>query len=524
MALLRTEKLSVSIDGVAVVDGVDLLMTSGQRLGIIGESGAGKSLFALAVMGLLPEGAVPTGTISVDDKPVSIDEAERAKLRGRRIGMIPQDAAASLDPLQKTGAQVAEAMALAGQDGDQRAAVEALLRDVGLEDSDADRYPHELGKGQRQCVMVAMALAGKPDLLIADEPTSALDLIGQRRVLDLIDRVCTERGMGLIYISHDLKAVAALCTRILVLRAGKVVEVGDKDEVFGRPRNEYTRRLIAAGRHRPRTLMRTPIGETLLDVRNVSRRFRRPDRAFWEPQPPLVALDEISLSLRTGESLALIGPTGAGKSTLARVIAGLDRVSGGELEFENALYHGADLPRLLRRHVALVFQDPTRSFDPRLKIGESLAEPLQLEPEHAVDEFARRIVEMITAVGLSADMLERYPHEFSSGQLQRFAIARALITRPKLIVLDEPVASLDVSARGDLLVLLNRLRADYGLSFIIISHDLEIVRVVADRVIVIDKGKIVETGTPAQLLESPQHPLTRALLAAGLPDVGIVPV
>jgi peptide/nickel transport system ATP-binding protein len=300
--------------------------------------------------------------------------------------------------------------------------------------------------------------------------------------------------------------------------------MGERADIFGHPRHDYTRLLIAAGRHRTRTLMRTPIGAPLLSARGLKRRFRQPDVSLFEPRPPLMALDDVSFVLRTGESLALVGPSGSGKSTLARIIAGLDRASAGELEFDRQIYHGGDLPRPLRRDISLVFQDPFGSFDPRLSVGRSVAEPLRLEAGAPMDELSRRIVEVVTAVGLSPDMLGRYPHEFSGGQRQRFAIARALITRPRLIVLDEPVSALDVSVRGEVLVLLNRLRADFGLTFLVISHDLDMVRVVADRVMVMDKGRIIETGTPTQLLEKPQQALTKELIAAGLPEVGIVPV
>jgi peptide/nickel transport system ATP-binding protein len=522
--LLEIDALTVSFGGTNVLDAVSFAIERGARFGIIGESGSGKTMTALAVMGLLPEGASASGRISFDGTPLPADEALRARLRGRRIGMVFQEPMTSLDPLQKAGAQVAEAMLLAGHDGEVRAAVEALFREVGLEAGHTARYPHELSGGQRQRVMIAIALAGRPDLMICDEPTSALDLITQRRVLDLIDRLCRERGMALMFISHDLKAVAALCTRIMVVRHGKVVEMGERAEIFGHPRHDYTRLLIAAGRHRTRTLMRTPIGAPLLTARGLKRRFRQPDISWFEPRPPLLALDDVSFVLRTGESLALVGPSGSGKSTLARIIAGLDRASAGELEFDRQVYHGRDLPRALRRDISLVFQDPFGSFNPRLSVGQSVAEPLRLETGTPMDELSRRIVEVVTAVGLSPDMLGRYPHEFSGGQRQRFAIARALITRPRLIVLDEPVSALDVSVRGEVLVLLNRLRADFGLTFLVISHDLDMVRVVADRVMVMDKGRIIETGTPAQLLEKPQHALTKELIAAGLPEVGIVPV
>ncbi|MEO6012116.1 MAG: ABC transporter ATP-binding protein [Devosia sp.] len=524
MALLKVDDLTVTFGGTPALDKVSFAIGKGQRFGIIGESGSGKTMSALAIMGLLPEGATATGTLIFEDAALPEDEAARAKLRGKRIGMVFQEPMTSLDPLQKAGAQVAEAMILAGHTADVRTDVETLFREVGLEPAHAARYPHQLSGGQRQRVMIAQALAGKPDLLIADEPTSALDLITQRRIIDLIDRLCTERGMALMFISHDLRAVAALCTKIMVVRRGKVVEMGDKLDVLGHPKQDYTKLLLAAGRHRARTLMRAPIGADLLAVRNLTRRFRQPDVSIFEPRPPLLALDDVSFSIRAGESLALVGPSGSGKSTLARIIVGLDRATRGELEFDHQIYHGPDLPRAARRDISLVFQDPFGSFNPRLTIGESVSEPLR--PEHGAefDDLSKRMVEIVKAVGLSPDMLSRYPHEFSGGQRQRFAIARALVTRPRLVVLDEPVSALDVSVRGEVLVLLNRLRADFGLTFLVISHDLDMVRIVADRVMVMDKGKIVETGTPATLLEKPQAALTKELIAAALPDIGIVPV
>lgn len=521
MALLEIEDFSVRFGATEVLDSISLGIDRGQRFGLIGESDAGKTLIALAIMGMLPDAAETTGSVSFDGQKLPADEEGRAKLRGRRIGMVFQDAADGLDPLRPAGAQIAEAMQEPDEAG---AAVESLLGDVGLVAADAARFPHELSRSDLQRVAIAIALAGKPELLICDDATAPLDLMAQRVVVDLIDRVCSDRGMALLYISHDIKAVAALCTRIGVLRRGKLVEMGDKLDVLGHPKHDHTRMLLAAGRHRARTLMRAPISGDIVTVRGVTKRFRRPDVSLFQPQPPQVALDDLNLSIRSGESLALIGPTGAGKSTLARIIVGLERVSSGELEFDHQLYHGDDLPRALRRDISLVFQDPDGSFNPRLTIGESVAEPLRLEQGAEFDDLGRRMVELVQAVGLSSDMLGRYPHEFSAGQRQRFAIARALMTRPKLVVLDEPVSRLDVASRGDLLVLLNRLRADYGLTFLVISHDLDMVRIVADRVAVMDKGRIIETATPAQMLGKPQEMLTRRLVAAGLPDVGIVPV
>jgi peptide/nickel transport system ATP-binding protein len=293
--------------------------------------------------------------------------------------------------------------------------------------------------------------------------------------------------------------------------------------MFGRPKHEYTRALMSAGRHRGRTLMRTPIGGVLLDVRHVSRRYREPAKRF-APGKEVVGLDDLSLSLRTGESLALMGPAGAGKSTLLRIIAGLDRAAGGELEFDHAIYHGSDLPPRLRRDITLVTSDPDRAFNPRLTVGESIAEPLRLEALRPMEELSARIVEALTAVGLAPDVLARHPEAFSAGERQRLAIARALVTRPRLMLLDEPVRALDAWSRGHVLVLLNRMRADFGVTFLLATQDLEVARIVADRVAVMEKGKVVEVGTPAQLLETPQHAITQQLVAAALPEVAIVPL
>ncbi|HWA19183.1 MAG TPA: ABC transporter ATP-binding protein [Devosia sp.] len=524
MALVEVNGLTVSFGDARVLDGISFTIARGERFGIIGESGSGKTMTSLAVTGLLPDRAKVTGGVNFDGPPLPADEVLLARLRGKRIGLVFQEPMSALDPLMMAGAQIAEALALNGRTEDVGKTVDSLLVEVGLEPLHARRFPHELSGGQRQRVMIAIALAPEPDLLIADEPTSALDLITQRKILDLIDRLCRDRGMALMFISHDLKAVAALCTRVMVLHRGRMVETAEKVALFGNPRHDYTKQLIAAGRHRAKTLMRSPIGDPLLEVSGLTRRFRQPDISIFEPRPPLVAVNDVSFSLRSGESLALVGPSGSGKSTLARIIAGLDRASGGHMVFDRATYHGRDLPRTYRRDISLVFQDPFGSFNPRLTMRASVAEPLRLEPQRLPEEVRDRIVEIVTAVGLTPDMLERFPHEFSGGQRQRFAIARALITKPRLVILDEPVSALDVSVRGEVLVMLNRLRADFGLTFLIISHDLEMVRVVADRVMVMNKGRIIETGTPAQLLDMPKEDLTKELVAARLPEVGIVPV
>ena len=524
MSTLMLDKFSVSIGGKPVLSDISFLLNQGQRLGVVGRTGAGKSMLARAIVGLLPHGATPTGSLRFDDAPLPDDGAALAELRGKRIGLLSQDAAEAMDPLATAGAHIAEALTAAGETADLAAQTGQWLADVGLDRSLAGRYPQDLTAGERSRVMLAVALCGKPDLLIADEPLAHLDVLAQRQVIGLIDKLCETRQMSLLLIAHDLKLVALLCTRVIVLEAGRIVEAGDKADVFGRPKHAHTRLLMTAGRHRARTLMRTPIGAVLLEVRDVKRRFKRHDLPMFSPRSSVVALDGVSLSIRQGESMALIGPSGSGKTTLARIIAGLERATSGELEIDHAVYHGTDLPRIQRREISLVFPDPSQSFNPALTVGESIAEPLQLESQRLIDELSERMVEAVTGVGMTTDVLGFRPDAFSLPELQRLAIARALITRPRLIILDEPLRALDVVGRGELLVMLNRLRADFGLTFLVISQDLAMVQVVADRVLVMDKGRIVESGTPAMLFDSPQHEVTREMVAAALPDVGIVPV
>ncbi|MEO9299049.1 ABC transporter ATP-binding protein [Devosia alba] len=518
MSLLELSDLSVHFGTMAAVADVSLTLQRGERFGIIGESGSGKTLTALAISGLLPEGAEMGGSIALDGVPLPRSEREMARLRGKRIGMVFQEPMTALNPLMRVNAQIAEAIAL--NPGEMvNVDVAQLLAEVGLEPRHGERFAHQLSGGQRQRAMIAMALAGQPDILIADEPTSALDMITQRMVLDLIAEICERRHMALLFISHDLKAVAALCSRVAVLHDGRVVESGPVAEVFSRPRENYTQLLVAASRFVMPTLVRQPIGDALLSVDRVTRDYRRGGVLIWAREP-VRAVDAVSLQIGRGECLALVGPSGCGKTTLAKIIVGLDTASNGQITLSGQRYHGADLPQRLRRDVTLVFQDPFGSFDPRLTIGTSLAEPLRLEPDLRRETVPARLVEAVEAVGLEAGMLERYPNEFSGGQRQRLAIARALVTRPKLVVLDEPVSALDMSVRGDVLSLLARLQAEFGLTYLIISHDLDMVTAMADRVLVMEAGQIVEEGVPAQIFAKPQHRLTRDLVAARLPEVG----
>ena len=521
MALVEIDHLTIGFDGHRAVSDLSLRIERGDRFGIIGESGSGKSLTALSIAGLLPDAAQVSGRIAFDGTPLPDNERAMARLRGKRIGMVFQEPMTALNPLMTIGEQIEEAINLAGIYEVMPLALPDLLDEVGLAPGHVGRFPHQLSGGQRQRAMIAMALASQPELMIADEPTSALDAITQRTVLDLIADICKRRHMTLLFISHDIRAVAALCDRVGVMRAGELVEQGETGDVFRAPQADYTRKLLAASRmqrrDRPAAAAHAD-GAPLLRIENVSRFYRHGGLWPWR-DAPVRAVDGVTLDIAAGECVALVGPSGCGKTTLARMIVGLDDLSAGQLVFDEAAYRGRDLPPLLRAGLSLVFQDPFSSFDPRMTIGDSLGEPLHLLGRLSRGEHEARLAEAIEAVGLSVAMLERYPHEFSGGQRQRLAIARALVTRPRLVVLDEPVSALDVSVRGDVLGLLSRLQEAHGLTYLIISHDLDMVAAMADRVLVMEKGKIVEEGAPPSLFAAPQHSLTKALMAARLPEI-----
>jgi peptide/nickel transport system ATP-binding protein len=515
--LVEINDLTLSFGGRPAVDGLSLAIEAGERFGIIGESGSGKSLTALAIAGLLPETAEMRGEVRFDGAPLPSDERELARLRGKRIGMVFQEPMTALNPLLRVGEQIEEAMRLAAASTAPLVELPALLEEVGLEPGHGSRFPHQLSGGQRQRVMIAMALASKPDLMIADEPTSALDVITQRTVLDLILEICQRRRMTLVFISHDIRAVASLCERIAVLHRGKLVETGPTREVLRAPQDDYTKRLVAATRIELRQRHNQAETKPILRVAGLTREFGR-GWLHWG-ETPLRAVNAVDFSILEGECLALVGPSGCGKTTLGRLIVGLDTATSGWLEFQSRRYGGADLPAALRADLSFVFQDPFSSFDPRLTIGASLGEPLRLLPKMAPIERRGRLEEAILSVGLEPAMLSRYPHEFSGGQRQRLAIARAMVTRPRLVVLDEPVSALDMSVRGDVLDLLARLQAEHALTYLIISHDLDMIAAMADRVLVMEAGRIVEEGSPDALFAHPNHRLTQELMAARLPEV-----
>jgi peptide/nickel transport system ATP-binding protein len=544
--LLSVDRLSVSIGDAQVIRQLSFRVDAGEIVGLAGASGSGKSMTALAIMRLLPPRARLSGAVYLNGAAITArSEAELQGMRGRDIGMVFQEPMTALNPLMQIGDQVAETVLLHGAAGRRRANTLAreALDAVGLEGEAGalNRYPHELSGGQRQRVAIAIAVVLRPALLIADEPTTALDVIAQAHILALLRELVAARRMGLILVSHDLAVIARVAHRLMVMNDGKIVEEraldGEEPAQVRRSlrhlRHPYTRALLAAAELPvKRTAAVTAADATaaanvpaagedtappVLEVRGLTREYRRSRRSPWRARIAFRAVDEVSLNLRAGENVGLVGESGSGKSSLLRAILALDPPQGGDVlllgePFSTAT--GANLRRL-RRSIQAVFQDPYGSFDPQWPVERLIAEPYHLmdAPPSAADR-RRRVAAVLEQVGLAAADGLRYPHEFSGGQRQRIAIARALITEPAVIAFDEAVSALDVLARAQILELLGELSRRLKLAYLFVSHDLNVVRAIADRVYVMLEGRIVEHGPTAELFSSPQHEYTRALIAA----------
>ncbi len=521
MSLLSIRNLHCAIDGAPVLRGVNLAIAPGETVGLVGESGSGKSMTALAIMQLLPEHARCTGEIVFDGQNiVAMHEDALCQLRGGAIGLVFQEPMTALNPLQSVGEQIAEVF----MQHDRLSLAEALDRArslmdrVGLSEIPATRYPHELSGGQRQRIVIAMAVACHPKLLIADEPTSALDVTTQAQILAMLKELAAENGAALLLISHDLAIVAAMADRIAVMKEGIIVEEGETVSFFGAMQHPYARALYEASVHRPRRVEASP-GRAFFIAEDCTRSYRK---ARWFGRAATTTgIENISLAIAPGESVGLVGESGSGKSTLARALLGLDALDSGTLTLDGKrldLKRPEDR-RAVRRKVQLVFQDPYGSFDPRRTIGWSLAEPFALDdapPDE--NEQRERVAHYLNEVGLAADFATRYPHEMSGGQRQRAALARALMTEPELLVLDEPVSALDVSVRAQILDLLESLQDKNRVAYLLITHDLTLLRAVTDRALVMQKGRIVEQGRTADILAHPQNAYTQSLLAAA-PDL-----
>ena len=523
MSLLAVEGLGVHRGSRALLADLTFSVAAGEIVGLLGASGAGKSLTALALAGLLPPGLRPSGRVAfAGQQLLTLGEREFCGIRGRGIGLIFQEPATALNPLMTIAAQVAETVRVHEPHADADAAAARALARVGLgaESVPPDRYPHQLSGGQRQRVALAMATALTPRLLIADEPTTALDVMTQARMLALLGQLVREDGMGLLLISHDLAVLADLADRLLVLADGTLVEQGPTAAVLGAPSDRRTRAWLSDWRSPSVAAPAAAAdGAPLLEASGVSREYPLDGNHPRGVRRRVV--DSVSLRIAGGERVALIGESGSGKSTLLRTLLALERPDAGRV-----CYAGIDLAaarpavrRALRRLVQPVFQDPYASLDPRQRIGRIIAEPLALlAPAPPRAERARRIEAALAAVGLPATAAVRWPHEFSGGERQRIAIARALIIEPRLLLLDEAVSALDVSLRTQILRLLAELASARGLGYLIVAHDLRVVRAITTRTLVMRAGRIIEDGPTTQVLEAPRQPYTAELIAA-MPDL-----
>ncbi len=520
--VLEIENLDITLGDTQLLENVSLSIGAGEILALTGESGSGKSLTALAAMGLLPRSMRTHGAIRLSGQDLlSLRETALCAIRGKDIGMVFQEPMTALNPLQTIGAQIAETIR-------QHAApplraterTRDLLDRVGL-DLPESRYPHELSGGQRQRVVIAIALAMRPRLIIADEPTTALDVTTQAQILNLLRDLTRGDGISLLMITHDLAVIAGMADRIAVMQNGRVVETAPTAELLARPRHPYSQALLAASAHQARLPEHAP-GKALLSARRVRCSYPLPRAHPFAKPRSFTAVRDVSFTVHSGERVGLVGESGCGKSTLTRALLGLHPLAGGEISLDGIAMTSDQRPtRATQARIQVVFQDPYGSFNPRHRVARLLTEPFHLldtPPKGVVRRDA--IADALTAVGLSPDDAQKHIHAFSGGQRQRLAIARALIINPALIVFDEAVSALDVRVRAQILDLLADLSRTRQLAWLFISHDLSVVRSITDRVMVMQAGEIVEEGPTRRLFDAPQHPYTQSLLAAAprLPD------
>ncbi|GAB5467536.1 MAG: ABC transporter ATP-binding protein [Rhodospirillales bacterium] len=524
--LLTLEEVSVSFPEAwglgRVVDRVSFDLAPGEILALVGESGSGKTLAARSIMGLLPPAAeVVAGSIRFKGQELSgRDPRALRRLRGAEIGMIFQEPMVSLNPSLSVGRQMAEAMELHSElsRAQIRQASIDMLAKVGLPEPARclERFPHEFSGGMRQRIMLASVMLPRPALLLADEPTTALDVIIQKQVLDILVSLTRELGTAVLLITHDLGVVASYAQRVAVMRKGAIVEGGRTEELLRRPRHPYTQALLAA---LPGMAARPAVGRSeaapLLSVRDLVVSYR--ERKTWPWSPPRLAraVSDVSLEIAPGETLAVVGESGSGKTTIGRSLMGLVTAESGRLRIgDRDLNLAGQAAKSLRQDLQIVFQDPFSSLDPRMRLGDIVGEGLRHRADLTRQQRRARALQGLAEVGLSEDFVLRYPHELSGGQRQRVAIARAIAMRPKLIVADEPVSALDMTIQAQILELLKRLQSEHGFSYLFISHDLGVVKEIADRILVLYRGRVVEEGPAAALLETPRHPYTAALLDA----------
>jgi microcin C transport system ATP-binding protein len=527
-ALLDIQDLSVSFGTKEVVHGINLSLKAGERLALVGESGSGKSVTALSILRLALNAKV-TGKVMFDGKnTVEMTEQELRGLRGDDIAMIFQEPMTALNPLYTIGNQIAEVLETKQglSKSDAYARVIALLNETGIPEPErrAQSYPHQLSGGQRQRAMIAMALACKPRLLLADEPTTALDVTLRQQILDLLGDLQKSHQMAVLLITHDLNMVRKFADRIAVMENGHLVEQGTVAEVFKNPQHPYTQKLLGSKPVRDVA----PVNESapsLLAARQLRVSYPIALSGFkgWFKKGEFVAVKNAEFNLASGQTLGVIGESGSGKSTLALAMLGLTKASGSmsiaPLEMQNIA--SIDFAAGLRRNIQVVFQDPFSSLSPRMTVEEIVGEGLLIHaPSLDAAQRQIKVLKTLDEVGLSAEqfpnLLQRYPHEFSGGQRQRIAIARALIIEPKVLVLDEPTSALDVTIQKQVLSLLQRLQLQRRLSYLLITHDVDVIRAMAHQVMVMKDGDIVESGSVQEVLDRPQHPYTQRLVAASI--------
>ncbi len=557
MSLLEIKNLSIAFGDSKVVDDVSLSVNKGEIVAIVGESGSGKSLTAQSILKLLPGNAEVSGTITIssngdalpcvgfhpepervsgsaakgENLPSQVinaanllhySEREIAKLRGSRIGFIFQEPMTSLNPLHTIDRQIIESYLIHKKRKRSAPAAKAKLKElyeaVGLTHLIARKklYPHQLSGGERQRVMIAMAIANDPDLLIADEPTTALDVTLQKQILELLKSLQRERKMGMIFITHDLLTVRQMADRVVVMRDGKIVEQNSTEKLFGAPQHDYTKMLLAAAPHGHADAIKKDARE-ILRAENVNVTFPIKSAVLRRTLRVVNAVNNASFTLRAGETIGIVGESGSGKSSLAYALLKLIP-SDGQIVFlgENIETLNTRSVRPLRHAMQLVFQDPYGSLNPRMAIGDIIAEGLLVHEKMSAAEREFRVDEVMDQVGLKPEMKLRYPHEFSGGQRQRIAIARAMILKPKLVVLDEPTSALDMSVQRQVLELLKNLQKTHDIAYVFITHDLRVVRSVAHQMLVLNHGNVVEHGATEELFTAPKHDYTRTLLAASL--------
>ncbi len=495
------------------VDGISFTVEAGKITAIIGESGSGKSVACYSLLGLIPQppGRIDSGRALFQGQDLlQLTEAQLRETRGRDIAMVFQDPMTCLNPYMTVGNQLMEPLRYHKKVSKAQARERALelLEEVGIRDpaSTIDNYPHQFSGGMRQRVMIAMALINEPKLLIADEPTTALDVTIQAQILELLAALQKKRNIGILFISHDLAVVADIADTIVVMQEGKIIETGNRDDIFRHAQQPYTQKLLQAipTGGKSEVLQKS---EPLLSIRNLSTWFR-------QGKTHVKAVDDVSFEIRRGEVLGLVGESGSGKSTIGRSILRLVPITSGEVIFD-----GTDITALaarelknMRSRLQIIFQDPFASLNPRMTVFDTLAEPLLLHGLDNRSNVGASVLKLMDDVGLARSFVRKYPHEFSGGQRQRIAIGRALATRPEFVVADEPVSALDVTIQAQILDLMRELGKEYSLTTLFISHDLAVVRKLADRIVVLQKGKIVEQAGTSELFEHPRQPYTRQLL------------